>query len=296
MPVRLTIDIFSGRQNPQVVLGGDQEKDVLSRLRPERKLRRGERREAPVSVLGYRGLIVEQLSRPVRGLPKSFRVANGDLIGEGLANRTADEFVEDFVCGSTGPFRVLELGPKFHDLVLKEIARYHELRDRSAIKRVPWPVRPTCRCAPLYEPDWWNNDPQRLSCNNCYNYSTNYRTDTFAQPGMASGVSHNITCPTVIPAAVADGLINRPTANNHCPDEGHLVALVMAPGFDYHWYRKGRNGYWSHKPGGTPVTNLDNNGSLINDPRTAARGFYTQYCTFMVVMHGHIKLKGPYAC
>src|SRR5713226_4586825 len=108
-------------------------------------------------------------------------------------------------------------------------------------------------------------------------------TDNFAQPGMASGVSHNTTCPTVIPAAVADGLINAPNAHNRCPAEGHLVALVMAPGYDYHWYRKGRNGYWTHKVGGSPATNLDNNSNLIPDPRTAARGVYTQFCTFMVV-------------
>jgi len=189
---------------------------------------------------------------------------------------------------------VLGLGSQFSDRVLKEIARYGELRGEWRERHHRWPRRERCRCAPLYEPAWWNNDPNRLSCNNCYNYATNYRTDNFAQPGMASGVTHNTTCPTVIPAAVADGLINSPAANDRCPKEGHLVALVMGPGWDYHWYRKGRNGYWTHKPGGTPVTNVDNNGNLITDPRTAARDGYTQFCTFMVVMHGHIKLKGPY--
>jgi hypothetical protein len=100
-----------------------------------------------------------------------------------------------------------------------------------------------------------------------------------------------LTCASVRPAAVADGLIARPSANNRCPGEGHLVALVIAPGIDFHWYRKGRNGYWSHKPGSTPVINLDNSNHLIPDPRTADRGMYTQFCTFMVVMHGHIKIR-----
>ncbi len=67
--------------------------------------------------------------------------------------------------------------------------------------------------------------------------------------------------------------------------------LVIWPGVDFHWYRKGRNGYWSHKPGGTPATNIDNSGHFIPDPRTADRGGYTDFCTFMVVMHGHIKLQ-----
>ncbi len=91
--------------------------------------------------------------------------------------------------------------------------------------------------------------------------------------------------------AVSDCLIDSPTANNKCPKTGHLVALVIAPNWDFHWYRKGPNGYWSHKPGGTQATNLDNSGNLIPDPRTADRGPYTQFCTFMTVKHGHIKIK-----
>jgi hypothetical protein len=294
MPTRITLDIFSGRKNPEIVVTGERERELLSRMRPDRRLASREVLPAPLSVLGYRGLVVEQVGRPARGLPKSFRIANGELIGEGLRHRTTDENVEDFICSSTGPFRPLGFSDDFFRAVLREIGRYGELRKGWPHRLPPWSRRIRCRCAPLYEPDWWNNDPTRLGCNNCYNYSTNYRTDNFAQPGYASGLSHNLTCPTVTAAATADGLIDSPGANNRCPAEGHLVAMVIWPGFDYHWYRKGRNGYWSHKPGGTPATNVDNGGALISDPRTANRGGYTQYCTFMVVKHGHIKLKGPY--
>jgi hypothetical protein len=128
--------------------------------------------------------------------------------------------------------------------------------------------------------------------NNCYNYGTNYRTDTFAQPGLASGQQYPypITCTGVRDAAVRDDLIASPRAANKCPDEGHLVALVTYSG-DYHWYSKGRNGLWTHKPGHTPVTNVDNSGHLITDPRTADRGPYTNFCTFMTVMHGHTKIR-----
>jgi len=144
---------------------------------------------------------------------------------------------------------------------------------------------------PLYEPAWWNV-PAIQPYNNCYNYGTNYRTNTFAQPGRAAGAQYaSLTCAAVKPAAVADALIDDPGADNKCPNEGHLVALVVGPGYDYHWFRKGRNGYWSHKPGGTPVTNLDNSGATIPDPRTADRGPYTDFCTFMVVMHGHIRIN-----
>ena len=90
-------------------------------------------------------------------------------------------------------------------------------------------------------------------------------------------------------AALRTGLVER-ARDNKCPKEGHLAALVIWPDVDFHWYRKGRNGYWSHKPGGTAVTNLDNSNVTIPDPRTADRGGYTHFCTFMVVMHGHIKI------
>lgn len=290
MALRITIDIFSGRPNPVLVLDGPEEKETLDRLRPESELKGRERRPLPASTLGYRGLIVEQTGRASRGLPKEFRVANGEIIGEDFAARAADPGFEDYFCGSTGPIRRIHREPDLSDFILKEIRRLNDLRDEWKPKRPDWPRGERCRCAPLYEPDWWNVPGIQWN-NNCYNYASDYRTDTFAQPGLAAGAMYTaLTCASVRPAAVADDLINSPTANNRCPREGHLVALVIAPGYDFHWYRKGRNGYWSHKPGSTPVTNLDNSGVTIPDPRNADRGPYTQFCSFMVVMHGHIKI------
>ncbi len=289
--MRITIDIFSGRPNPVLILEGAEEKEALDRLRPEAELRGREVRPLPASTLGYRGLIVELSGRARRGLPKEFRVANGDVIGEDFAARPADPAFEEFVCGSTGPIRRISREPDLSEFILKEIKRLDDLRDRWQPKRPVWPRGNRCRCAPLYEPDWWNVAPI-LPSNNCYNYACDYRTDTFAQPGLAAGAMYSaLTCASVRPAAIADELINSPNANNRCPREGHLVALVIAPGWDFHWFRKGRNGYWSHKPGSTPVTNLDNSAVTIPDPRTADRGPYTQFCTFMVVMHGHIKIE-----
>lgn len=292
MKLRITIDIFSGRENPVIELRGREARAALERLRPVRRIERGEKGLPPSPTLGYRGLIIEQLEERDRRLPKSFRLAHGDLFGPRLAHRAADEMFEEFVCGSTGLIRRMDVETRFPRVAKKEIERFRKLRqDWPWRRRLIWPSRKLCRCAPLYEPAWWNV-PQRQPYNNCYNYSTNYRTDTFAQPGKAAGSQYTaLSCASVKPAAIRDGLINRPRAGNKCPKEGHLVALVVAPGWDYHWYRKGRNGYWSHKPGSTAVTNLDNSSVTIPDPRTADRGPYTSFCTFMVVMHGHIKIK-----
>jgi hypothetical protein len=291
MDLRITIDIFSGRPNPVIELRGRNAAPVLERLTPGRTLRPREAR-VPQSTLGYRGLIIEQVGGRARKLPRRFRVAGGVLEGEGLGHEAADPAVEEFICGTTGPIRGLKVERGFPDFCRREIRRYVNLRKVYPWKKYPWPLRRVCRCAPLYEPDWWNDGGMRQWNNNCYNYGCNDRTDTFAQPGKAAGAMYtSLSCASVKPAAIADALINAPGANNKCPAEGHLVALVIAPGWDFHWYRKGRNGRWTHKPGGTQVTHLDNAGAIITDPRTADRGPYTQFCSFMIVMHGHIKIQ-----
>jgi hypothetical protein len=289
MSLRITIDVFSGRPNPVIQLDGREEKEALERLRPTRKAKPGELMALPQSMLGYRGLLIE--SSQTRGaLPKSFRYAHGDVVGAKLSARAADDSFEEFVCGSTGLIRRLGLPKELPATILKEIGRFRLIREKFPRKFPSFPIKRVCSCGPRYEPAWWN-DPQRQPVNNCYNYATNYRTDTFAQPGQAAGSIYSaLTCAAVRPAAEKDMLVNNPRANNKCPAEGHLVALVIWPNFDFHWYRKGRNGQWTHKPGGTPVTNLDNSGQIITDPRTADRGGYTSFCTFMTVMHGHIKI------
>ena len=292
MKIRITIDIFSGRPNPVIELSGRQAREALDRLRPERRLEAGEPGLPPEPTLGYRGLIIEQIGGTTKTLPRIFRVIHGDLFGPRLAHRAADEEFENSVLGSATLTGKLKLGKGFREFLKSESERFRRERKKWPRRPCHWPKTNPCRCAPLYEPAWWNDAGQKQFNNNCYNYATNYRTDTFAQPGLAAGAMYSaLSCASVKPAAVADDLIDSPAAKNKCPKEGHLVALVIAPGYDFHWYRKGRNGYWSHKPGSTPVTNVDNSGVSIPDPRTANRGPYTNFCTFMVVMHGHIKIQ-----
>jgi hypothetical protein len=288
MPTRVTIDLFSGRPNPQFVLTGLEERELLERLAPTEKAKKPS--VLPEFHLGYRGLIIEQLGNAKSKIPTRVRVATGELFGN-THYRTADPCVEEFVCGSTGPIRRANLSPAILDRLPMEIERLSKVRELLKPGRIKWPIRERCPCGPLYEPSWWNDGGQRQWNNNCYNYGVNYRTDTFAQPGRAAGAMYTaLSCAAVSTAALADDLLPAPD-DNKCPVEGHLVALVVAPGIDFHWYRKGRNGMWTHKPGSTPATNLDNSGKLIADPRTADRGMYTDFCSFMVVMHGHVKLQ-----
>jgi len=294
MPVRITIDIFSGRPNPVIELTAKEAQDVLERLRPADGLVADEAEKAATPILGYRGLIIEQTGARLADeeLPERFRVTGGSLVGGGLAHRAADADFEKYFFSSKGYFKKSKEAKKLRAFISKEVERSREVRDQLSIKPPIFPIKLFCPCGPVYEPAWWNDGGQKQLNNNCYNYATNYRSDTFAQPGKAAGAMYSaLTCASVRPAAIKDNLEDAPGANNKCPDEGHLVALVIAPGFDFHWFRKGVNRFWSHKPGSTAVTNVDNSGNLIPDPRTANRGPYTDFCTFMVVKHGHIKIK-----
>ncbi len=136
-----------------------------------------------------------------------------------------------------------------------------------------------CCGIPSYTPSFWNDAGTIQYSNNCYNYANNKRTDTFAQPGRAAGAKYtSLTCASVGPAAEADGLTTS-SASASCGCSAKL-ALVVGPGWDYHWYRLDSNGKWTHKPGGTEATNLDNSGNIITNPETADRGAYTDFCGY----------------
>jgi len=75
------------------------------------------------------------------------------------------------------------------------------------------------------------------------------------------------------------------------------------PDEDYHFYRQDKNRYWSHKPGGTEVTNKDATGRDIYDPALASRNYtdkessldYDTFCGYFCLARDkplHIKVGG----
>lgn len=299
--ITITLDVFSGRENPVIEYTGKELKDLKERLKPIGKTDRKNINLSAIPTLGYRGLIIEQEGKIIPDLPSKFRLAQGHSLVNDMAFPVADEEIEDFVCGSVPKkFPIDEL------YRYKELSNFRNIWDLECIRN-PWlpkcrtwdhnwetlpvPVK-KCKCAPVYEPQWWNV-PTIQPFNNCYNYATNYRTNTFAQPGRAASAMYPrpIECVGVKNGAISDKLETYDLGNMKCPKEGHLVALVVGPGWDYHWYRMGKDKRWTHKPGGTPVTNLDNSGAIITDPRVADRGMYTDFCGFMIVKHGHIMIR-----
>lgn len=296
MRLRVTIDIFSGRPNPIVELDGDEAEGLIARVSSVQPFTQGGPLMEP-SKLGYRGLIIEQIQpEPVSHLPLRWRVASSKEARSLRPSQAASE-VEQLLFEPGGPI-ARKIDSTLADFCRAEAMRLRE--DAPFAQNLAMLFSPAvvgmigegCYCAPIYEPEWWNDGAERQLLNNCYNYSTNYRTNTFAQPGRGAGVLLTaVTCGGVKPLALLDGLIEVPWQDNQCPRVGNVVALVIAPGFDFHWYRKGWGGLWSHKVGSGPATNKDNAGNLILDPRLAARGPYIDFCGFLVVKDGHIKLN-----
>jgi len=151
MALRITVDVFSGRPNPTVELEGTEADEALERLRPVRRLSEDDLGLPSEPILGYRGLVIEQVGdESVEGFPTTFRVAGSDLFGPGLAHRAADEGFEDFVIGSTGLLRRLDEGEDFVELLQAEAERFRHLRRRLLRPHfVPPPWARRCGCAPV---------------------------------------------------------------------------------------------------------------------------------------------------
>jgi len=122
--------------------------------------------------------------------------------------------------------------------------------------------------------------------NNCYNYGNDVLTNTFAQPGRGSGQKWSFnTCDDIRASATRDGLTWMGTTlpTKQAP-VGHYLALLIWPNTNFHWIRFDSvpAGFWSHKPGGTAVRNVDNNNQKIVDPSRSNFSPWTQFCGYMV--------------
>ena len=275
---QITADMFSGRPNPTWTVEAEEAKTLMQEI--------AQNRSAVGAVdqgyqgLGYRGLIVDALSDNVADkydLPSSFRIGHS---GNAKGLEIAEKIVR-----SMQQARVLD--SDLHSLLLREL---QQVGSREEVSEPDQSVRPPAGQPPTdvtctielgaFNPGFWN-DPAYIGKNNCYNYASNRRTNTFAQPGRATGHQATVmACSNVIAGALSDGLHHRFNCFPDSEKPRWLMALVVAPGFDYHWYRKQKEGYWGHKPGGTAAKNTDNNGAVVWNPETAARLPYTQFCGY----------------
>lgn len=303
MPVKLALSMFSGREDPYMMLGDAAARELFKKLSFGPLKRITDKTPPLPSVLGYRGLVIEQEGKKlVADMPQRLHYTHDMVYADGKAAK-AEGGLESFLFDNFKKLRNAKDIPDLRrntEMQLKQYLDKRKLYIGNYFKNIDiirdndiFLPRPVCPCAPAADLAAWNTDPDITWDNNCYNYGTNYRSDSFAQPGEATGQKYTsfAACDVAAPAisvkkgAVSDGLVDKPLQDNKCISPGHLVGLVLYTG-DYHWYRKGPNGRWSHKPGHTPATLLDNSGNIITDPRTCDRGPYINFCTFMQVIHG----------
>jgi hypothetical protein len=234
--------------------------------------------------LGYRGFTVRRNEES-----DAFHVHAG-VVDAGLMSPTliaGDREIETWLLSTAGA-QIPDVVRAHVEESLKEPLRQDLLQDALAP-----PHCPACAAAdaPVYNPAIWNV-PAVQPHNNCYNYANNRITNTFAQPGRATGKQYTqlqqcAGAGSVEAGATSDGLVTVPNFAGHlAAGHGWYVAMVLWPGGDYHWYRQDKAGCWSHKPGSTAVRNVDNAGQAISDPKTANRGPYTVFCTYMVTKAG----------
>lgn len=186
-------------------------------------------------------------------------------------------------------------------------------------------ISPLTGVEPDYHPTIWNNVKSFMKTHNCYSYAMNVRdpkqiakckgkkkcSAPYHQPGEVSGYepfTNNLpkTCPNMAMRILGDNHeILRAQFTDKCPVNSSKIALIVDQSDDYHFLRQDSNRFWSHKPGGNTVTNLDAYGHKIWDPKLANYNYkslndnsslnYNIFCTYFCVPRNvplYLKARG----
>lgn len=272
--LQVELDIFSGRPNPTWILSEREEKELIDRVHADTSIIAPV--TAPAGGLGYRGYIVTEIKEGQSGkakqLPSAFRIGGAVEKDKSMSlwlldtsereDTEVDDFLRDYTSQTINSKPGGPLQAEHDNLV--------SATDKGSL----------VTCSSNYFTSstnfsFWNGSSY-IRKNNCYNYASNHRTNTFAQPGRNVGAMYTaLTCSNVGAAVLADGWSNGCVASNNLS-----ICLVIWPNTDFHFYRKASGGLWCHKPGQTAARNYDNSGNLITDVATANRGGYTDLCGY----------------
>ncbi len=292
--LRVTIDIFSGRPNPSWIVGGDQSASILREIALHRSTIGDPAKQ--MTKLGYRGVILELIQdhMPTEyNLPHVLSIACGTSGHEAKGIEIAQKLID------RAPFEDPNVGalPVGADAAAVKGAREFFVGQIASVNspvvtttsqadQLPaetmLPVLSPHETTP-FAPEFWNA-PSQVTRNNCYAYATNRRTDTFPQPGRASGrAAASFSFEEIAEAAMSDGAVS--AADKVDPSEAprYLAALFVWSGRDYHWYRLHSDRSWGHKPGPAPARIVDNAGTWIRDPRVCSCADYSDFCGFFLI-------------
>lgn len=277
MTMNINLDLYSGRPNPNWQLPTAVATRVFSLLN-DLGFFKGSLQQPFSGRLGYRGVRINvgpALSVKYRvPLSLSLSAASSFDHSKLMKELSSVAWAADFL-GIKGFFDAIQS-------VIKSLAgRGGGSASGGAAKAVMGPCG--FEMLPFDASPW--NQPAFQPTNNCYAYAANQRKSYSSkpQPGIGSGSMFSaITGTDVGDAAKRDGAH---VVTDCFPDSEKprcLVALVIWPGEDYHWYRKHPD-CWGHKPGGTAARNTDESGVIITDPQTCDRGDYTEFTGYMLL-------------
>ncbi len=171
---------------------------------------------------------------------------------------------------------------------------------------------PLTGAEPDFDPSLWNKRRDFRETHNCFSYAMNVFDPKqvarckgkktceapFHQPGAAAGYGRFTedapkTCPNMLARIFGDNPnVSMTDFESACPPGASKIGLILDESDDYHFLRQDSNGYWSHKPGARPVTNVDAYGHLIRNPRLANYNYasntdsslnYDIFCSYMCV-------------
>lgn len=285
--------LFGGAPDPQFHLNATASLAAHKILTTERRCRTF---AIGTRVLGFSGWRLTGSHETVRGLPKFdeliFGLSEFRALPEGVRDHITQEAMKISKMGCNNDHidqPVVEEAPSSsYSYVEKDCTSDAPIRGPDDPTRVHYD--------PSHDDDGCFVTEQYK--NNCYNYGNDVATNSFAQPGRGSGVcSHHTrpcvpnTCADVRRGAESDGLVwvgtDLPTS---LPSVGHYVSLHIWPKSNFHWIRMDANLTWSHKPGGSPVRNHDNDGKVITDPGKSNFSPWTQHCGYMLSMPSNVSL------
>lgn len=142
---------------------------------------------------------------------------------------------------------------------------------------------------PKFKPDLWEDVRLRA---NCYSYALNLVNHGKGWPGQLLWRTEkdydDVDCtPEILrEKLISDGL--QPIeVSDVGAKKGHVVAAFMeacdSKSPDFHFFRRDRNGRWSHKPGKGAVRDTDFSGQRIKDIGSADTGTYTEFLGYFQV-------------
>jgi hypothetical protein len=143
------------------------------------------------------------------------------------------------------------------------------------------PVQNSKCGGPSYDPNKWELNINDHEINNCYSYALNIVENDIIekrQPGEKCNLEFEYDCKNIEKMIKCDfPNINRiDSIDTEIPCDHYRIALVLdnkGEHLDYHFYRQDLNGYWSHKTGHDPITNLDASNNIISNPEKIDRNY-----------------------